>query len=181
MAASELNRVNDTYLIYELPLFFFFFFSFFVFLEKKRETIAYKNFRYNNGTLVTTPDPMLGAHAIGMLTYSASGYMAMTSMASEPELRPASLTYPAQDNQTDAEWAMVGRHTFSYAGPVTIMREDTPETGSLMHGPLIVADVPSMVSTNQSRSYEMLEGGMMLRLSVTRERGVVHLLWQRLE
>lgn len=137
--------------------------------------------RYLNGTLVTEPDVMLGRAPVGLLSYSASGYILMNSMATEPAFRPQSLTYPAQDNQTDAEWALVGRHTYSYAGPVTIVREDTPTTGALIHGPLVVADVPSMVGSNQSRTYALLEHGAMLQLSVTSANGGVgHLLWKRL-
>lgn len=54
-------------------------------------------------------DRAYGAAPVGVLTYTPEGYMSANIMATEPEFRPAGLTFPFQDNQSDADWALVGK------------------------------------------------------------------------
>jgi hypothetical protein len=63
------------------------------------------------------PDAAYGNAPIGILIYTASGWMSATITATEPEFRP-NLTFPFQPNDTDADWAAVGRHSIGYAGPL---------------------------------------------------------------
>lgn len=62
----------------------------------------------DNGSLVVV-DRAYGAAPVGVLTYTTEGYMSANIMATEPEFRPPGLTFPFQDNQSDADWALVGK------------------------------------------------------------------------
>ncbi|ETS75370.1 hypothetical protein PFICI_12314 [Pestalotiopsis fici W106-1] len=135
---------------------------------------------YPNGTVVIPIDG-LGANAVGIILYTNTGYMSMNSMATEPAYRPTTITFPYQEGQSDADWALVGLHTFSYAGPVTNVVEITPTSGNLTHGPLTFAHVPSLVGSDQNRQYEVLDDGNILRLSARVSSGNTAVLtWQRL-
>jgi hypothetical protein len=123
----------------------------------------------------------LGSNPIGILTYHETAYMSATIMASEPDYRPDDLTYPPQSNQTDAEWAEVGRHILCYAGPVSASVY-TPTTGQLTHGPLTVADAPSMVGTRQLRNYTLIEDENILQIRFDSTDGSSSFLnWRRME
>lgn len=123
----------------------------------------------------------LGEHPYGIIVYTDTGFMAMNSMATEPKYRPADLTWPAKEGQSDADWASVGLYTFSYAGPVTDVVEITPTSGNLTHGPLTFAHVPVLVGSLQHREYEVVDNGNLLKLSVRSDNGSVSTLtWRRL-
>lgn len=126
---------------------------------------------------------------MGILTYSASGYMSATLTATETELRP-NVTFPFQVNDTDSDWALVGKHSIGYAGPFRI-NPDLPANatqGQLFHGPLTVANVPTMVGQEQRRNYTVVsrwEAGKQVKyLRIGSERGRGYrgeLWWKRLD
>ncbi|EKD17583.1 uncharacterized protein L3040_006704 [Drepanopeziza brunnea f. sp. 'multigermtubi'] len=139
---------------------------------------------------IPIPDAVYGKNPVGLLIYTASGFMSATITATEPELRPDGLTFPYLPNQSDADWALVGRHSIGYAGPLSI-NTDLPanEThGQLFHGPLTVANVPSMVGIEQRRNYtvfEVVEDGVKVRyVRIGSERGNGfrgELWWRRID
>lgn len=118
------------------------------------------------------PDEAYGAAPVGLLIYTASGWMSATITATEPEFRP-NLTFPYQPNDTDADWAAVGRHSIGYAGPLRLSDAiPANETnGQVFHGPLTVANVPTWVGANHRRNYTIVEEGGEKYLKIGSERG----------
>jgi hypothetical protein len=115
--------------------------------------------------------------------------MSATITATEPWLRP-NLTFPYQVNDTDADWALVGKHSIGYAGPLRISDAiPANETnGQVFHGPLTVANVPTWVNTSQRRNYTIYEreeeGNIAKYLLIGSERGGGYcgvLWWKRLD
>ncbi|KAH6695825.1 Lipocalin-like domain-containing protein [Plectosphaerella plurivora] len=130
---------------------------------------------------VEVPDRSYGEAAVGIITYSKSGYMSATITATEAELRPLGLTFPFLDNQTDADWALVGKHSIGYAGPYTI-NPNFPATtteGGVFHGPLTVANVPSMVGARHQRNYTIVQEDdrTLLHIHSRRDGGAEGDLW----
>lgn len=121
--------------------------------------------------------------------YSASGWMSATITATESWLRP-NLTFPFQANDTDADWALVGKHSIGYAGPLRLST-DIPANktnGQVFHGPLTVANVPTWVGANQRRNYTVIhvkeEGKKVRYLKIGSERGGGYrglLWWKRVD
>lgn len=115
--------------------------------------------------------------------------MSATITATEPWLRP-NLTFPFQPNDTDADWALVGKHGIGYAGPLRLSDEiPANEThGQVFHGPLTVANVPTWQGANHKRNYtivEIQEGGKTEKyLKIGSERGGGYrgtLWWKRVD
>ncbi|KAF2128221.1 hypothetical protein P153DRAFT_387176 [Dothidotthia symphoricarpi CBS 119687] len=134
---------------------------------------------------ISIPDEPYGAHPVGILTYSASGYVSATITATEPEYRPA-LTFPYQPDDTDHDWAQIGKHSIAYAGPFHI-NEALPASrtdGQLFHGPLVVANVPTWVGVEHKRNYTVVKEGSETYLRIGSERGGGYrgvLWWKRLD
>ncbi|KAF2820290.1 hypothetical protein CC86DRAFT_119209 [Ophiobolus disseminans] len=118
------------------------------------------------------PDEAYGKAPVGLLIYTADGWMSATITATEPEFRP-NLTFPYQPNDTDADWSAVGRHSIGYAGPLRLSNAiPANETnGQVFHGPLTVANVPTWVGANQRRNYTVIEAGGEKYLKIGSERG----------
>jgi hypothetical protein len=135
------------------------------------------------------PDATYGEHPVGMLIYTATGFMSATLTATEKEFRPP-VPFPFSPNDTDADWALVGKHSIGYAGPFRI-NPDIPATatdGQLFHGPLTVANVPTMVGQEHRRNYTVVEreedGKVVKYLKIGSERGGGFrgvLWWRRLD
>jgi hypothetical protein len=130
------------------------------------------------------PDEAYGKAPVGLLIYTAEGWMSATITATEPEFRP-NLTFPYQPNDTDADWAAVGRHSIGYAGPLRLSNAiPANETnGQVFHGPLVVANVPTWVGQNQRRNYTVVELGGESYLKIGSERGGGYtgtLWWQKI-
>ncbi|RMZ67445.1 Lipocalin-like domain-containing protein [Pyrenophora seminiperda CCB06] len=133
---------------------------------------------------VPIPESTYGQHPVGLLIYTAAGFMSATITATEPALRP-SVSFPYKANETDAEWALVGKHSIGYAGPLSINTAfPANETnGQVFHGPLTVANVPTLAGERQPRNYtiveRMEEGKVVKYLRIGSERGDGHrgLLW----
>lgn len=109
--------------------------------------------------------------------------MSATITSTDPEDRPGNLTFPYQDSQSDADWALVGKHSIGYAGPLQISDAFPANAtfGQVIHGPLTVANVPSMAGAKHARNYTLFEDGKYLRISSQRD-GSNHgeLWWERL-
>ena len=126
------------------------------------------------------PDLAYGKNPVGVLIYTATGWMSATITATEPEFRP-NLTFPYKPNDTDADWAAVGKHSIGYAGPVRINTAlPANETnGQVFHGPLTVANVPTWQGESQPRNYTIVEqnGEKYLRIGSQRGGGFTGVLW----
>ncbi|EXF77918.1 hypothetical protein CFIO01_04172 [Colletotrichum fioriniae PJ7] len=122
---------------------------------------------------VAVPDRTYGSNPVGILSYSKSGFMSATITSTDPEDRPANLTFPFEDSQSDADWALVGKHSIGYAGPLRISDAFPANAtfGQVIHGPLTVANVPSMAGGSQARNYTLYENGKILRISSQRDGG----------
>jgi hypothetical protein len=99
--------------------------------------------------------------------------MSATITATEPSFRPPQLTFPFKANDTDADWALVGKHSIGYAGPLRLS-DGIPanEThGQVWHGPLTVANVPSWAGESQRRNYTIVDEGGERFLIIGSERG----------
>jgi hypothetical protein len=111
--------------------------------------------------------------------------MSATITATEPEFRP-NLTFPYQPNDTDSDWATVGRHSLGYAGPLQLSDAiPASETnGQVFHGPLTVANVPTWVGVKHRRNYTVIEEGGESYLKIGSERGGGYtgvLWWKRVK
>lgn len=129
---------------------------------------------------------MWGTGAIGLITYTADGYMAATLATSDPDLLPKNVTSPPQTGQTDQDWALVGRHTLSYAGHWSI-NETFPSdknSGQILHGPLTVANIPSWIGVIQRRNYVIIyNSGKIdfLKFILVGNNGLrIEILWRKL-
>ncbi|KAH3911465.1 hypothetical protein HBI56_103630 [Parastagonospora nodorum] len=132
---------------------------------------------------VSIPDAAYGTAPIGILIYTSTGWMSATITATEPELRPPQLIFPFQANDTDADWALVGKHSIGYAGPLRLS-DAIPANlthGQVFHGPLTVANVPSWKGQNQRRNFTVIEEGgeTLLRIGSERGGGYTGVLWWR--
>lgn len=98
--------------------------------------------------------------------------MSATITATEPAFRP-NLTFPYQPNDTDADWAAVGRHSIGYAGPLRLSDAipASESSGQVFHGPLTVANVPTWVGQSHRRNYTVVEEGGETFLKIGSERG----------
>ena len=120
------------------------------------------------------------------MIYSPDGYMSTTVASSDTTLLPDDLnvTYPFKDGQTDADWAKTGRHVLSYSGPYVVQDngDDTggegAESGTVVHGPLAVANVPPMKGTMQERNFTLVDTDEGRFLEILQESdGVRSQLW----
>lgn len=101
-------------------------------------------------------------------------------MSTTPSHRPENLIYPPQADDTDVDWAKVGRHTLTYAGPFSVQIKDETH-GLLHHGPLVYAGIPSWVGSDQKRNYTLFERNNILRLQAYNEKSgsTGNLFWRR--
>lgn len=135
------------------------------------------NTRTDNGVQIY--DTTYGDKPAGTIMYTSSGFMCAVLTATNATLRPQDLTLPAEDNQTDAEWAAVGRHTLAYSGPFyfnqSIKHNET--NGQVVHGPLISSTLPSFVGSFQHRTFSFHDDYQTLELIGDLGNGVVDTLY----
>ncbi|EKG11018.1 hypothetical protein MPH_12021 [Macrophomina phaseolina MS6] len=121
--------------------------------------------------------------------------MSATLASTTPEDRPQNLTWPYREGQSDADWALVGKHSLAYAGPfsfnesVPVKEVDGGLEGQVIHGPLEVASLPSFVGSEQPRDFSLVWGdggklgggvGALLNLKADNGGGIrVSLWWKR--
>ncbi|KAF2191186.1 hypothetical protein K469DRAFT_808332 [Zopfia rhizophila CBS 207.26] len=106
------------------------------------------------------PDPSLRDNPSGVLTYTTTGHVSANLASSNPAYRP-NLPFPAPANDVHlAEWALVGKHTLSYAGPFSI-KEKVKE---------------------QELAKGVIEGGDMLKITAWSEELKISntLFWKKL-
>ena len=128
---------------------------------------------------VPIEDEAYGANPVGIITYSRSGFMSATLASTDPEDRPANLTFPPQAGQSDESWAIVAKHTLAYAGPFEVSDRipATTTSGQIFHGPLTVANVPSWIGARQERNYTFHDDGNLLKIVSKRDGGYGGVLW----
>lgn len=135
--------------------------------------------RTQNGMMIQ--DSTYGENPAGVITYTQTGFMSAVLQTTDPSLRPLDLTLPAEDNQTDAEWAEVGRHTLAYAGPFHFNENLTSTEdfrhGQIIHGPLLTSTLPRFVGSLQRRNFSFSEDGTYLNLIGDLGNGVIDNLW----
>jgi hypothetical protein len=126
-----------------------------------------------------TTSTSYGAHPSGQIIYTPDFYMSANIMSTTPTDRPVNITYPSKDNDTDHDWAQVGKHTMSYAGPWSVTWGNET-SGELVHGPLTFSAAPGWFGTPQRRNYTIYEGRKVLNLwTVNKDTGNVARLWWR--
>ncbi|KAK4446379.1 hypothetical protein QBC34DRAFT_440889 [Podospora aff. communis PSN243] len=121
---------------------------------------------------------------VGLLIYSPNGYVSANFVSTEPEQRPPHLIANQPDNGTDAEWAQIGKYALAYSGPFSI-NASVPATrrkGHILHGPLFVANLPSLENKILARNYLVFEEGgvQYLNLSISGNVQRADVLWKRI-
>lgn len=105
---------------------------------------------------VTAPNAW-GDAPTGLLVYHPNGFVSANMAATEPGYRPQTISWPPPNTtDDDADWAIAAQHALSYAGYFTIEREGVRE-GVVKHGPITVSSVPSMVGTNLTREWALID------------------------
>ncbi|KAI1138603.1 Lipocalin-like domain-containing protein [Hypoxylon sp. FL0543] len=129
---------------------------------------------FDNGTISHHEDAGLGRFPVGILTYNANGWMSANFMSSRPEDRPPNIDIETQDVGTDAEWALIGKHTLAYAGPWYVS-ETTEEVdvGQITHGPTKVAWVPTWVGKEFQKNYTLYDGAGVMRFKSRSQEGLI--------
>lgn len=111
-----------------------------------------------NGLPNPNPNPTWGSGNKGLITYTAEGYMSATLATTDPDYLPKNVSIPAQPGQDDTDWALVGKHTLFYAGNFSV-NETFPSdkhSGQILHGPIMVASIPSYVGGVMKREYSVI-------------------------
>ncbi|KAK0615093.1 hypothetical protein B0T17DRAFT_646469 [Bombardia bombarda] len=136
--------------------------------------------------VVQPPSSDWGSSSHGTLVYTATGYVSVVITTLVPELRPVNVTWPPRTGQTDADWLLVGRHSLSYSGHMSISDDvpyaripPTKKSGTVLHGPIIVSPVNSLEDTVMERNYTVLEAkgdGLYLKIDF-HTRSVESILW----
>lgn len=135
-----------------------------------------------NGTYKDPSTFGTGANPAGLLMYTTGGYMSASIMATEPAWRPYNVSWPTRegDSNLDSDWAMIGRHTLSYAGNYSVNAWNATH-GNITHGPLLYAYLPNLVEGRQERNYTILDGGNVLYVNAVNKKdgSVGSLYWRR--
>ncbi|OTA94592.1 hypothetical protein M434DRAFT_394532 [Hypoxylon sp. CO27-5] len=128
---------------------------------------------FDNGTISHHEDASLGKFPVGIVTYNPNGWMSANFMSSRPEDRPPNIDIETQDVGTDAEWALIGKHTLAYAGP-WFVSETTKEVevGQITHGPIKVAWVPTWVGIQFQKNYTLYDDAKTLRFRSKNQVGI---------
>jgi len=113
--------------------------------------------------------------------------MSATLATTDPSYIPQNLTFPAREGQSIEDWALVGKHTLFYAGHFSI-NETFPSdkrSGQLLHGPIMVASVASLIGGFMKREYEVVydKRGKIefFKLTLRGNNGYVNvLMWKKL-
>ena len=137
--------------------------------------------RYDANGVKQPEDASLGYFPDGIIQYNPSGFMSALLYSTRDGHRPASLTWPAKpENQTEHDWAQVGIHQVSYAGPFHISNLQSLTDGQVHHGPLVVAGIDSWVGTTVTRNFTILDRGRWLLIKIVGASGNLGLsYWQK--
>ncbi|KAF1850808.1 uncharacterized protein K460DRAFT_382394 [Cucurbitaria berberidis CBS 394.84] len=134
---------------------------------------------YLNGT--NNPAGSMGHASVGLLIYHPLGYMSANLASTDPADTP-----PANHTElTDADFALIGRHSLNYAGELHVWEGSNETVGTLTHGPLTTSSRPSWLKTNQTRNYIVsknnFEGRDVLHLWLRDEKqdNIANIIWAR--
>jgi len=121
---------------------------------------------------------------MGLVTYSANGYVSANFVSTIPEQRPLNLIANDVKNCSDYEWSLIGKYATAYMGPISINTSlpATETQGQVLHGPLFVANLPSLMGKTLVRNYLVLkrDGETYLRLSFAGASTKADVLWKRI-
>ena len=160
--------------------------SFLSHVTKRRKRINQELICAQDEERNTCPRSRLGHRLHRHHDLQPDGYMSTTVASSDTSLLPDNLnvTYPFQDGQTDADWAKAGRHVLSYSGPYAVRGNgddagrEGAGSGTVVHGPLAVANVPPMKGTMQERNFTLVDTDEGRFLEILQEsNGVRSQLW----
>jgi hypothetical protein len=122
----------------------------------------------------------------GIITYTTRGYISVIMTSANSTLRPPHLLWPPSPSDLDADWALIGRSIMSYTTRFQI-NKDLPASrvhGQVLHGPINVANVPSLVGTTLVRNYTVdhRDGHEYLLLQAPGDKGASRsdILWRRI-
>ena len=122
----------------------------------------------------------------GIITYTTRGYVSVIMTSGNSTLRPPHLLWPPRANDSDTDWALIGRSIMSYTTQFHI-NKDLPASqihGQVLHGPIDIANVPSLVGTMLVRNYtvEHRDGNEYLLLQTPRENATSRsdISWRRI-
>jgi len=120
-----------------------------------------------------------GLNASGILHYAATGYVAVNIMSNTPEHRP-NVTFPPQPWDAVEDWAKIGIHTLSYAGPASVVPLNKTH-GVVTHGPFSYAAAPGWVNYATPRNYTIFDDGDVFKLSAYNKSNgdTSNLFWRR--
>jgi hypothetical protein len=117
-----------------------------------------------------------GTAPAGVLEYTSTGYMSTILIATTPDLRPKGLIIPAEPDQSNTSWEIIGQRTLAYAGPFQFNNafSGTNAThGQIVHGPLLSSTLPSYMGSFQHRNYTFYDDVETLNLSADLGEGIV--------
>ena len=118
-----------------------------------------------------------------MTTYTESGYLTVIITANdttEADVQPKDLFLPANPEDSDERWALVGKHSLAFGGPFTLDVHHSYGdnwSGVLNSGPFIAATLPSSVGVSGSSNYSIHEDGQTLRLLIDLGGGAIRDAW----
>ena len=137
-----------------------------------------------NGTAQTPTSPLDGP---GIITYTPWGQMSANMVDADPMVRPTNISWPPKETDSDSDWVMVGRHAMASAGPFRLAESPppTPRAGQVLHGPIAVASVPSLVGTTFARNYSLhtrAGDGTYLRIHVlsAAQSSEIEIWWKKI-
>jgi hypothetical protein len=112
--------------------------------------------------------------------------MSANLASADPSKRPQTIFWPPSDGESAEDWALACRNSMSYAGRFRI-NTDLPASateGQVLHGPMEIASVPTMVNATQVRNYTVVEemGGDTILVIWVESPGLRALVfWRRIE
>lgn len=128
------------------------------------------------------------------MLYNPSGHFSSIVGPTDPKYRPEGLGWPAQPGQSDAQWALIGKHCVAYTGrfrfdgsvQVQDVNGDSALEGQIVHGPLDVATMPALEGMELRRDFTLLLGNegkaTLLNLRGGESRGSsVNWWWERVK
>jgi hypothetical protein len=109
-------------------------------------------------------------------------------MASTNSSQQPTGIYPYQKGDDIEPWSLLGIHSLCYSGPFSFTgRNEVPGKmqGEILHGPVIMSNIPDWVGSDQLRNFTIFEEGedkWSLRLRITNETTAVQgdIWWTRI-
>lgn len=97
---------------------------------------------------------------IGRLTYTPGGQVSAITANTNPATRPLNLGWPPRASDSIDDWALVGKSSFCFAGPFTVLSVEndhgtsaTEVKGLIVHGPMQVTSLPSFMGVSEFRNF----------------------------